>query len=59
MSTAAEIEGSAAPLIEHLKELRYRILVSLAAFLAGVILCFIQWQPIWSLPSMGSKPSLA
>ena len=51
MSTADEMEGSAAPLIEHLKELRYRILVSLAAFLAGVILCFIEWQPIWSVLS--------
>ena len=32
MSATDEVESSSAPLIEHLKELRYRILVSLAAF---------------------------
>ena len=48
MSHVDDLESSAAPLIEHLKELRYRILMSLSAFLAGVILCFIEWQPIWT-----------
>ena len=34
MSASDDVDGSAAPLIEHLKELRNRILVSLAAFAA-------------------------
>ncbi|MEM8871939.1 MAG: twin-arginine translocase subunit TatC [Pseudomonadota bacterium] len=35
-----EIEDSAAPLIEHLAELRTRLIRSVLAFLAGMILCF-------------------
>jgi sec-independent protein translocase protein TatC len=46
MSTKDEIEDSAAPLVEHLIELRNRIIWSVAAFLVGMILCFIVAEPI-------------
>lgn len=35
-----QIDESAAPLIEHLKELRTRLLYAIAAFFVGFILCF-------------------
>ncbi len=37
----AEIEASKAPLMEHLIELRSRLIKALLAFLAMFILCFI------------------
>ena len=40
MSARDEIEDSAAPLIEHLAELRTRLIRAVAAFLVGMILCF-------------------
>jgi len=35
-----EVEASAAPLIEHLAELRTRIIYSVVAFVVGMLLCF-------------------
>ncbi|MFQ6552868.1 twin-arginine translocase subunit TatC [Aestuariibius insulae] len=46
MSPADEIEDSAAPLIEHLAELRTRLIRSVMAFIVGMILCFIVAEPI-------------
>lgn len=43
-----QIDDSSAPLIEHLTELRNRILYSLAAFLVAMILCFTVWNPIFN-----------
>lgn len=43
-----EIDESSAPLIEHLIELRNRILWSLGAFLVAMILCFSVWNPIFN-----------
>jgi sec-independent protein translocase protein TatC len=43
-----EIDDSAAPLIEHLKELRNRILISLAAFVVGILIAFTVWNPIFN-----------
>ncbi|MEO1638932.1 MAG: twin-arginine translocase subunit TatC [Pseudomonadota bacterium] len=40
MSTRDDIEDSAAPLLEHLAELRQRLIYSVMAFLVGMILCF-------------------
>ncbi len=40
MTSADEIENSAAPLIEHLAELRTRLIYSVSAFLVAMILCF-------------------
>ncbi len=41
MSGTDEIESSAAPLIEHLAELRTRLIRSVIALLIGVSLCFV------------------
>ena len=46
--TTDQIDDSSAPLMEHLKELRDRILISLAAFLVGVLLCWLVWSPIFN-----------
>ena len=35
------------PLIEHLAELRNRLIWSLAAFTVAIILCFFVWEPIY------------
>ncbi len=43
-----ELDDSSAPLIEHLIELRNRILWSLAAFLVAMLLCFSVWNPIFN-----------
>ena len=40
MSAADDIDSSAAPLIEHLTELRTRLIYSVSAFLVAMIICF-------------------
>lgn len=40
MSTQDDIEESSAPLLEHLAELRTRLIYSVMAFLVGMIFCF-------------------
>lgn len=40
MSDAEEIDDSSAPLIEHLAELRTRLIRSVMAFVVGMIICF-------------------
>lgn len=42
------IEDSSAPLIEHLAELRNRIIKSLIAFLVAMTACFAVWNPIFN-----------
>lgn len=44
----AEIEASKAPLLDHLIELRKRIIYALLALFAGFVLCFIFADPIFS-----------
>lgn len=46
MSTKDQIEDSAAPLVEHLAELRNRLIYAVSAFLVAMILCFIVAEPI-------------
>ncbi len=48
MSTEDEIDDSGAPLIEHLTELRSRIIKSLLAFVIGMVICFTIWNPIFN-----------
>jgi sec-independent protein translocase protein TatC len=43
-----QIEDSSAPLIEHLAELRNRIIKSLLAFVIAMMLCFTVWNPIFN-----------
>ncbi|MCF7700087.1 twin-arginine translocase subunit TatC [Loktanella sp. M215] len=47
MSALDELEDSAAPLMEHLTELRSRLIKSLLAFVVGMIICFTVWNPIF------------
>jgi sec-independent protein translocase protein TatC len=46
MSAKDDIEDSSAPLVEHLIELRNRVIWSVAAFLVAMILCFVVAEPI-------------
>jgi sec-independent protein translocase protein TatC len=45
---AESIDDSSAPLIEHLAELRTRILYAIGAFVVCFILGYVIWQPIFS-----------
>ena len=47
-SSPDDIDDSSAPLIEHLAELRTRILYSLAAFIVAMVICFTVWNPIFN-----------
>ena len=45
---ADEIDDKTAPLMEHLIELRQRIIWSLLAFVVGIVVCFTVWNPIFN-----------
>ncbi|MEM7596685.1 MAG: twin-arginine translocase subunit TatC [Pseudomonadota bacterium] len=45
-TTEDEIEDSSAPLIEHLAELRTRLIRSVIAFIVGIVLAFTAAEPI-------------
>ena len=46
--SADDLDDSSAPLIEHLAELRNRLIYSVIAFLVGMVLCFTVWNPIFN-----------
>lgn len=46
MTAKDQIDDSSAPLVEHLTELRNRLIWSVCAFVVGMILCFIVADPI-------------
>ncbi|MGL4280835.1 MAG: twin-arginine translocase subunit TatC, partial [Albidovulum sp.] len=46
MSAKDDISDSSAPLVEHLAELRNRLIWSVCAFMVGMVLCFIVAEPI-------------
>ena len=48
MTKTDEIEDSSAPLIEHLTELRTRLMHVAVAFIVGMIICFTVWNPIFN-----------
>ncbi|MFN6979124.1 MAG: twin-arginine translocase subunit TatC, partial [Gemmobacter sp.] len=51
MSTAAkpdDIEDTSAPLVEHLAELRTRLIYAVIAFLVAMVACFTVWNPIFN-----------
>jgi len=47
MSAENEMDASSAPLMEHLTELRSRLIKSVLAFIIGMVLCFTVWNPIF------------
>ncbi len=47
MTKTDDIEESAAPLIDHLTELRTRLIRSALAFIVAMIICFTVWNPIF------------
>ena len=59
MSQTDDIDGSAAPLIEHLKELRNRILISLGAFAVCFLLGYLVWDKIFNILSIPMCEALA
>ncbi|WP_299839336.1 twin-arginine translocase subunit TatC [uncultured Paracoccus sp.] len=48
MNRPDEIDDSSAPLIEHLAELRSRLIWSALAFIGAMIICYTVWQPIYN-----------
>ncbi len=46
MSDSDQVEDSAAPLIEHLAELRTRLIRAVGAFIVGIVLAFVVAEPI-------------
>ena len=48
---AEEIDDSSAPLIEHLAELRTRILYALAVFVVCFVLGYLIWKPVFNFLS--------
>ena len=48
MTPRDEIEDSSAPLIEHLAELRTRLIHSVVAFIVGMVICFTVATPIFN-----------
>lgn len=50
-TATADIDDSSAPLIEHLKELRNRIIYSLIAFSVCFLIGYVIWQPIFNFLS--------
>ncbi|NOE32664.1 MULTISPECIES: twin-arginine translocase subunit TatC [unclassified Ruegeria] len=48
MSKTDEIEDTSAPLIEHLAELRTRLIHCVVAFLVGMIICFTVATPLFN-----------
>jgi len=43
-----DVDSSGAPLIEHLTELRSRLVKSVLAFIVGMGICFTVWNPIFN-----------
>ncbi|MHA3980311.1 twin-arginine translocase subunit TatC [Halovulum sp. GXIMD14794] len=48
MSHEDEIDDSSAPLIEHLAELRTRLIRAIIAFVIAMLACFTVWNPIYN-----------
>lgn len=59
MSTQDNIDDSAAPLMEHLTELRDRLIRSLLAFIVGMVICFTVWNPVFDFLTLPLCDALA
>jgi len=53
------VDDSAAPLIEHLIELRNRVMYALAAFVVAMVACFSVWNPIFNFMTQPICDALA
>lgn len=51
MTDADGMDASSAPLMEHLKELRNRILISIAVLSVACILGYLVWRPVFDILS--------
>ena len=51
MTNADDADGSSAPLMEHLKELRNRILISVAVLGVACLLGYLIWKPVFDILS--------
>ena len=52
MTGADNIDDSAAPLIEHLKELRSRVLWSIGILAVACIVGYLIWKPVFHVLSL-------
>ena len=59
MTVQDELEDTAAPLIEHLTELRTRLIRSLLAFILGMVICFTVWNPVFNFLTLPLCDALA
>jgi sec-independent protein translocase protein TatC len=59
MSASDDLDDSSAPLIEHLAELRTRLIRSVLAFIVGMIICFTVWNPIFNFLTLPLCDALA
>ncbi len=54
-----DLDGSSAPLIEHLKELRTRIIWSVLALIVAMIIAYTIWNPIYNFLTLPICAALA
>ncbi len=59
MSQTENLDGSAAPLIEHLKELRNRIMISIVAYMVAFMICYVEWSYVFAFLSRPMCQALA
>lgn len=59
MTQTDDIDSSAAPLIEHLKELRNRIIVSIASYVVAFMVCYVWWSYVFAFLSRPMCHALA
>lgn len=59
MSSTDDLDNSSAPLIEHLAELRTRLIRSLLAFIVAMVICFAVWNPIFDFLTLPLCNALA
>ena len=59
MTDTDNMDDSAAPLMEHLTELRTRLIRSVLAFIIGMVLCFFVWNPVFDFLTLPLCDALA
>ena len=59
MTQTENLDSSAAPLIEHLKELRNRIIISIGAYVAAFMVCYVLWSYVFAFLSRPMCQALA